>query len=140
MYTKIVKMGNCIFCKIIKNELPSYKIYEDENILSFLTINPTKKGHVLVIPKKHDNYFFDLEDQELSELVIKAKPIASALKKVFKPKSGKVALSVMGIGVPHVHLHLIPMDSEQDINAENTYHASAQELEEVAILIKSALQ
>lgn len=112
-------MENCIFCKIVKGELPMYKVWEDENYLAFLNITPTHDGHTLLIPKRHEDYFFDLNDTELSELTLKAKPIAKKLKEVFKPRSGKVGMVLAGMGVPHVHVHLIPMDSEQDLNFNN---------------------
>ncbi len=129
----------CIFCKIINGEIPSYKIWEDESTLAFLTINPVKKGHVLLIPKIHEDYFFDLDDDNIKELAVKSKPIANAIKKAFKPRSGKVAMVLMGMGVPHVHLHLIPLDKESDINPENAYHASEEELKEVEAEMKAAL-
>ena len=132
-------MENCIFCKIIKSEIPSYKVWEDDTAIAFLTINPQKKGHVLLVPKIHEDYFFDLDDEDIKNLTLKAKPIATAIKKAFKPHSGKVAMVLMGMGVPHVHLHLLPLDKETDINPENVYHASEQELREVQELILSQL-
>ncbi len=133
-------MDNCIFCKIIKGNIPSYKIWEDDKALAILTINPQKKGHVLLIPKIHEDYFFDLDDEVIKDLTVKAKPIAGAIKKAFKPRSGKVAMILMGMGVPHVHLHLLPLDKETDINTENVYQASTEELEEVSLKIKSAIE
>lgn len=115
-------MDNCIFCKIVKGELPMYKVWEDENYLAFLSIAPHREGHTLLIPKRHEDYFFDLSDEEISEIMLRAKKIAQRLKEVFKPKSGKVGLMLAGSGVPHVHLHLIPFDKETDIQFTNAKH------------------
>lgn len=132
-------MENCIFCKIISGKIPANKVWEDKNHLAFLNIRPIKKGHTLIIPKKHTNYVFDLRDSELSDLVLVAKKVAGVIKLVQKPKSGKVSMLTMGIGVPHVHIHLIPLDSEDDINAKNAYDASPQELSDIAQKYQKAL-
>lgn len=97
---------DCIFCKISKGEIPAEKIYEDEIILAFLDINPVNPGHVLVIPKEHSPWFYDVPDNILSHLITNSKKIAAAIKKSLK--ADYVALSVVGIDVPHFHLHLIP--------------------------------
>src|SRR2546428_12687661 len=115
-------MDNCVFCRIIKGEIPSYKVWEDAKFYAFLTIAPHTKGHTLLIPKKHTDYLFDLEDSELSELILASKPLAQALKQAFNPKTGKVGLSVVGVEVPHVHLHLIPLDSQFDMNTDKAKH------------------
>jgi len=99
-------MKNCVFCRIVKGEIPCDKIYEDEKVLAFLDINPVNYGHVLVIPKEHYCWFYDVSDDILSHLIIKSKKIVSAIKKALK--CDYVALSVVGIDVPHFHLHLIP--------------------------------
>lgn len=109
-------MDNCIFCKIVKGEIPASKAWEDENYLAFLSIAPINPGHTLVIPKKHTDYLFDLEDNNLGELMIKCKPIAVALKKAFNPKLGKIGIMVAGDEIHHVHIHLIPMDTGHDLN------------------------
>lgn len=132
-------MDSCIFCKIIKGEIPSYKVWEDDQALAFLTLRPHTKGHLLLIPKIHEDYFFDLDDEAIKDLTIKAKPLAQALKKVYKPKSGKVGLLLMGMGVPHVHIHLIPLNSEKDINTTSAYDATKEELTEEMAKIKSSL-
>lgn len=133
-------MNNCIFCEIVKGNIPSYKVWEDENYLAFLTISPNKPGHTLLIPKKHTNYIFDLEDSVLGELFIKAKPLAHALRKAFIPKTGKVGIVVAGMGVPHVHVHLIPMDSEKDLSFDNAKdNVKAEEFEEDLRKIKEQL-
>jgi len=132
-------MDNCIFCKIISGKIPSYKIWEDDKALAFLTIRPHKNGHVLIIPKIHEDYFFDLDDETIKDLVVKAKPIARALKKVYKPRSGKISLVLMGMGVPHVHLHLIPLDKEDDIDPKKAFDPTPEQLTEDMNKIKEAL-
>lgn len=111
-------MDNCVFCKIIRGVIPSYKVWEDDEYLAFLTIAPINPGHTLLIPKTHIDYIFDLDDKTLGELLLKAKPISQALKKAFNPKTGKIGMMVAGGEVPHVHIHLIPMDQERDLNFE----------------------
>ncbi len=133
-------MENCIFCKIVKGELSSYKVWEDDQALAFLTIKPHKKGHLLLIPKKHEDYFFDLDDETIKDLAVKAKPLAQALKKVYKPRSGKISMVLMGTGVPHVHLHLFPLDKETDIDPRMAYDASSDELTKNQEKIKAALK
>lgn len=106
-----------IFSKIVAGEIPSYKIAEDENYYAFLDINPLKKGHTLVIPKKEVDYIFDLEAEELAGLHKFAQKIAKALEKTVSCK--RVAVIVLGLEVPHAHIHLIPMDSESDVRFSN---------------------
>lgn len=132
-------MDSCIFCKIVRGKIPSYKVWEDNKALAFLTIRPHKNGHVLLIPKIHEDYFFDLDDETLKDLILKAKPLAQVLKKIYKPKSGKVSMVLMGMEVPHVHLHLFPLDKESDIDTTMAYPATPEELTENMEKIKSAL-
>ncbi len=101
-----------IFTKIIKGEIPSYKIAEDENYYAFLDINPLAKGHTLVIPKAETDYLFDLEDDVLQGLSIFSKRVAKAIDKVIECK--RVGVVVLGLEVPHAHIHLIPLNSEAD--------------------------
>lgn len=103
-----------IFSKIAAGEIPSYKCAEDEQFYAFLDINPVTRGHVLVIPRREVDYIFDMEDQELADFQVFAKRVATALKKAFPCK--KVAQVVLGLEVPHAHIHLIPMNSEGDID------------------------
>ena len=103
-----------IFSKIISGEIPSYKIAENEKFFAFLDIMPLREGHVLVIPKPEVDNFFDLEDDYLSELLVFAKPIAKAIEKAFK--CNRCGLSVIGLEVPHAHLHLIPISASNDLN------------------------
>lgn len=123
-------MENCIFCKIIAGEIPCYKVWEDEQFLAFLDVNPVKEGHTLLVPKQHINYYFEMSDELISQINIKAKLIAEKLKTAFKPKTGRIGLAVVGMGVPHVHLHLIPLDREADINPENAQKASPEQLKQ----------
>lgn len=106
-----------IFTKIINGEIPSYKIAEDENYYAFLDIFPLAKGHTLVIPKKEIDYLFDLDDNSYLGLQAFAKKIAVALKKAIPCK--KVGVAVLGLEVPHAHIHLVPMQTEGDINFRN---------------------
>lgn len=97
---------DCIFCKIAKGEIPSEKVYEDKQILAFLDINPVNPGHVLVIPKEHYQWFYDVPDKILSHLMKESKKIVTAIKESLN--ADFVALAVVGIDVPHFHLHLLP--------------------------------
>jgi len=99
-------MDSCIFCKIVKGEVPAEIIYEDDLVLAFLDINPVNYGHVLIIPKEHYPWFYDVPDNILNHLMIKSKKLVVAIKEALK--SDYVALSVVGLDVPHFHLHLIP--------------------------------
>jgi histidine triad (HIT) family protein len=121
-------MNDCIFCKIVAGEIPSYKVWEDDKWYAFLTINPHTPGHTLIIPKQHVDYFFDLSEELLSEVLVKATPIAGAIKQAFKPESGKVGVVVAGLEVPHAHLHLISMDNTNDLDFGNAKKATPEEL------------
>jgi len=106
-----------IFTKILAGEIPSYKLAEDENFYSFLDINPLKKGHALVIPKKEVDYIFDLDDETLAGLNVFAKKVAKGIRKVVPCK--RIAIVVLGLEVPHAHIHLIPLDKETDTHMQN---------------------
>jgi len=106
-----------IFTKIIKGEIPCYKIAEDERFFAFLDINPLAKGHTLVIPKQETDYLFDLDDDLLANMNVFAKKIAIAQKKTIVCK--RIGVAVLGLEVPHAHIHLIPMNSEADVNFSN---------------------
>lgn len=103
-----------IFSKIIRGEIPSYKIKENDKFFAFLDIMPLREGHVLVVPKVEVDKFFDMDDTYLSQLLVFAKPIAKAIEKAFP--CNRCGLSVIGIEVPHAHLHLIPINSANDLN------------------------
>lgn len=106
-----------IFSKIAAGEIPSYKVAENEKFYAFLDINPLQKGHTLVIPRREEDYLFDLTDEELSEMIVFAKKVAIAIKKAFPCL--KVGMAVLGLEVPHAHIHLVPMQSEGDMNFAN---------------------
>lgn len=103
-----------IFSKIIKGEIPSYKIAENEKFFAFLDIFPLREGHVLVVPKIEEDKFFDLPNDYLAEMLVFAKPIAHAIEKSFP--CNRCGLSVIGLEVPHAHLHLVPIDKADDLN------------------------
>lgn len=130
-------MDTCVFCKIIKGEVPCFKVWEDENYLAFLSIYPINPGHTLVIPKKHVDYLFDLEDNDLGDLVVSCKPISKILKKAFNPKTGKIGVMVAGGEVLHAHVHLVPMDSETDLTFSRAKYAGEERLREILKKIKS---
>ena len=103
-----------IFSKIISGEIPSYKIKEDENFIAFLDVFPLARGHVLVVPKMEVDKIFDLDDALLASMLVFAKPIAKAIEKTFNCK--RCGISVIGLEVPHAHLHLVPINSADDLN------------------------
>ncbi|QIK59355.1 HIT family protein [Dysgonomonas sp. HDW5A] len=106
-----------IFSKIIKGEIPCYKIAENDNFFAFLDIRPMAKGHVLVIPKHETDYLFDLDDDVLSEMIVYSKKIAKAIQRAVPCK--RIGLMVIGMEVPHAHIHLIPINAERDMNLSN---------------------
>jgi len=127
-----------IFSKIVSNEIPSYKVYENENFLAFLDINPLKKGHTLVIPKIEVDYIFDLESKEYQELWNFAKLVANGMKRVIKCE--RISIVVMGLEVPHAHIHLIPLDNMQDIDfSQPKLNLSSDQMNKIASLINSAI-
>ena len=127
-----------IFSKIAKGEIPSYKIAETENCFAFLDISPIAKGHTLVIPKQEIDYIFDVEDDLLSELNIFAKKVAKAIQKAYP--CPKVGIAVVGLEVPHAHIHLVPLNSVGDLDFKREkLEFSKEEFEEIAYNIKSYL-
>lgn len=127
-----------IFSKIIAGEIPSYKIAEDENFFAFLDIFPLREGHVLVVPKIETDNFFDLPAEYLQELLVFAKPIAKAIEKSFS--CNRVGISVIGLEVPHAHLHLIPINSANDLNfTQSKLKLNEKRLKEIQELILSNL-
>ena len=103
-----------LFSKIIAGEIPSYKILEDENFYAFLDVFPLVEGHVLIVPKNETDKFFDLSDNYLQKILLFAKPIATAIEKSFP--CNRCGMSVVGLEVPHAHLHLMPINNANDIN------------------------
>ncbi len=126
-----------IFSKIAAGEIPSYKCAENDKFYAFLDINPLAEGHTLVIPRREVDYFFDLEDEELAEYQVFAKRVAAAIKKAFPCK--KVAQVVLGLEVPHAHIHLIPMNSEADVDfRKKKLSLTPEQFEEIAEKIRKA--
>ncbi|MCH3982064.1 MAG: HIT family protein [Prevotella sp.] len=120
-----------IFSKIAAGEIPSYKCAEDDKFYAFLDINPLAKGHTLVIPRREVDYIFDMSDEEIGEFEIFAKKVAIALRKAFPCK--KVAQVVLGLEVPHAHIHLIPINSEADVDFRKEHlKLSEAEFQEIA--------
>lgn len=126
-----------IFTKIINKELPAYIVAENEKFLAFLDIMPLKKGHVLVIPKVEIDYIFDIEDDMLGEMMAFAKSVAVKIKKVIPCK--RIGVAVIGLEVPHAHIHLVPINGIGDINFANPkLQIDKTEMEEIAEKIKEA--
>ncbi|MDE7397023.1 MAG: HIT family protein [Muribaculum sp.] len=103
-----------IFSRIVAGEIPSYKVAEDDRHYAFLDISPVAKGHVLVIPKREVDYIFDLSDSEYADLQLFAKRVAEAMKQALPCK--RIGVAVMGLEVPHAHIHLVPINTEADMN------------------------
>ncbi|MEA4917730.1 HIT family protein [Proteiniphilum sp.] len=126
-----------IFSRIIAGEIPSYKIAEDEQFYAFLDIHPMSKGHTLVVPKQETDYIFDLDDTLLGDMVIFAKKVAKAIENAIPCK--RVGMMVVGLEVPHAHIHLIPIQKESDMSLANQkLHLSAEEFEVIAEKIRAA--
>jgi histidine triad (HIT) family protein len=123
-----------VFSKIVNGEIPCYKIAENEAFLAFLDITPLRKGHTLVIPKKETDYIFDIDDQQLAEFIHFAKVVANKIKAAIPCK--KVGMTVIGLEVPHAHIHLIPMNAIADMDFSQPKLAlDAIEMEAIAQLI-----
>lgn len=128
-------MGS-LFLKIVSGEIPSYKVAEDEYFLAFLDINPNAKGHTLCIPKKETNKLFDLSEQEYLDLMRFSRKVAKAIEKVVDCK--RVGLSVIGLEVPHVHVHLIPLNSMQEAQFIKKTKLEPAEFEQLAAQLNQA--
>ena len=125
-----------LFTKIAEGEIPSYKCAENEEFYAFLDINPLVKGHTLVIPRREVDYIFDMNDDELAHFQVFAKQVAVAIKKAFP--CIKVGQAVLGLEVPHAHIHLVPMQSEKDMNFSNEkLNLPADEMQAIADKIHS---
>jgi len=123
-----------LFSKIVKGEIPCHKVAENDQFLAFLDIMPLVKGHVLVIPKREEDYIFDLEDEELAGMIVFAKNVARKMKIVLPCR--KIGVTVIGLEVPHAHIHLIPINGIADMDfSREKLSFSAEELEETASLI-----
>lgn len=127
-----------IFSRIIAGEIPCYKIAEDENYFAFLDINPMTKGHTLVIPKQEEDYIFNLENDQLAGMMLFAKKIAKSLEK--SVSCVRIGVAVIGLEVPHAHIHLIPINTESDMNFRNPkLKLSTEEMNAIAQEIRKNL-
>ena len=127
------------FSRIIPGEIPCYKVAEDHNYLAFLDINPITKGHTLVVPKHEVDYLFNLDDDEYKGLMLFAKKVAKALEKAIECK--RVAVAVLGLEVPHAHIHLIPIQTEKDMDFfPEKLSLPAQEMNDIATRIAAAME
>ena len=119
-----------IFSRIVKGEIPCYKIAEDERFFAFMDINPVAVGHTLVIPKREDDYIFNLADDEIGAMMVFAKKVAKAIEKAVPCK--RIGVAVIGLEVPHAHIHLIPITQEGDMDFKKEHvHMSEEEFREV---------
>jgi len=126
-----------IFTKIIHGEIPSYKIAEDDYYYAFLDINPLTKGHTLVVPKKEIDYIFDLDDLTLGDMMVFSKKIAKAIEKVVPCK--RIGVAVLGLEVPHAHIHLVPINGGNDIDfSKPKLKLTPEEFKEIAAKITAA--
>jgi len=123
-----------IFTKIINGEIPCYKVAEDDNYFAFLDINPLKAGHTLVVPKKETDYIFDLDDDQLAGMILFSKKVAAAIKAAYP--CNRIGVAILGLEVPHAHIHLVPMDTMEDVNFKNPkLKFSPEEFKEIAARI-----
>ena len=128
-------MSDSIFTKIIKGEIPCYKIAEDDRFIAFLDVFPIKKGHTLVVPKVQIDYVFDLDDSLLSDLMIFAKKVAQKMERAISCE--RIGIAVIGLEVPHAHIHLVPLDTVGDIDfSQPKLQLSAKEMTEIADSIR----
>lgn len=125
-----------VFSKIISGEIPAYKIAEDQNFLAFLDVNPNAEGHTLCIPKKEINKLFDMDEQAYLELMKFSRKVAKAIEKAIPCK--RVGMAVIGLEVPHVHVHLIPLNEMDEMRFEKKVKPSAARFEEIAALIRES--
>lgn len=128
-----------IFTKIIKGEIPCYKVAENDQFFAFLDINPLAKGHTLVVPKLQNDYIFDLDDQMLADMMVFAKKVAKAIEK--NVECMRIGIAVIGIEVPHTHIHLVPINKVGDLNFANPKcQLSNEEMAEIANKIANSIQ
>ena len=126
-----------IFSRIIKGEIPSYRIAEDDRFYAFLDIRPMQAGHTLVVPKKETDYLFDLDDALLADMMLFAKRVAKAIEKAVECR--RVGVMVIGLEVPHAHIHLIPIQQEGDMSlARKRVELTDEEFQQIALRIEAA--
>ena len=137
-YLQLITSGMTIFSKIIAGDIPCYRIAEDDKFIAFLDIEPLVKGHVLIVPKIEVDKFFDVPDDFLAQMLVFAKPIAHAIEKTFN--CNRCGISVIGLEVPHAHMHLVPINSANDLNfTKAKLKVTGEELKEVQQKILAAL-
>lgn len=129
-------MDSCIFCKIVKGEIPSSKVYEDEGVLAFLDIKPVHKGHTLVVPKAHYEWLYETPDELLAHVMLVVKKLMPILKKALDADS--ITISVVGIDVPHFHVHLIPRKKNDGLPRWPEQEYAPGEMQQVVAKIKNA--
>ncbi|MDE6207199.1 MAG: HIT family protein [Muribaculaceae bacterium] len=127
-----------IFSRIIAGEIPSYRVAEDEHCYAFLDINPVREGHTLVIPKREVDYIFDLDDEEYTRLHLFAKRVAKAQRQAIPCK--RIAEGVIGMEVPHAHIHLLPIDKESDLDFSKKLSLSPERMAEIAAAIAAKFE
>jgi len=127
-----------IFSRIIAGEIPCYKIAENEQFFAFLDINPMTKGHTLVVPKQEEDYLFNLDDQTVADMMVFSKKVAAAIEK--SVSCLRIGVAVIGLEVPHAHIHLIPINQESDMNFKNPkLKLSPEEMTDIAAEIRKNL-
>ncbi|OGJ05403.1 hypothetical protein A2467_01635 [Candidatus Nomurabacteria bacterium RIFOXYC2_FULL_36_8] len=129
---------DCIFCKIVNKEIPCYKVWENENFLVFLDIIPINAGHILIIPKKHNEEVFKLEDDLYNEIFQIAKKLSEHLRKATEAK--KIGMLIIGFDINHAHLHLVPLNKGKELNPERAKKASTDELKQMQIKLVEAFK
>jgi len=127
-----------IFTKIINGEIPCYKIAEDENFFAFLDIRPVVKGHTLVVPKKEVDYIFDLDDETLAKMTLFAKKVSKALQQAVPCQ--RIALMVLGLEVPHAHIHLLPIQNEAEFDIKNKHTFPDNEMQAIAQAVQKIME
>lgn len=131
-------MDSCIFCKIAKGEIDSAKIYEDDKFFAFLDARPLNPGHTLLLPKEHVDYVFEVDEPLYSELFKTAKKLSKPIQNAVQSK--RIGLAIEGFGVPHIHIHLIPINNANEIDPHRAKKATTEELQEVAEKIKKEIK
>jgi histidine triad (HIT) family protein len=130
-------MADCLFCKIVGREIPAHTIQEDENFLVFLDVNPVNPGHLLIIPKVHVESVFDLPDEQYKNIFETAKALSTPLQNAMQ--SRKIGIAVEGFGVPHAHVHLVPLHNPNELNPERATHMDDETLATIAEKIKEEI-
>ena len=131
-------MADCIFCKIVEKEIPAHIVREDDDFLIFLDVNPVNPGHLLIIPKKHIESVFDLPDKQYKNIFEVAKALSTPLQNAMQAK--KIGIAVEGFGVPHAHVHLVPLYNPNELNPERATHMGEDELAPIAEKIKAEVE